>query len=142
MGRAEVRLLHLRATILHLQLLLFCNDNGLVARFLVDLIDVPLSLSCQEPTNVLRITALRRVLNGERDLLVLREQLVQEEALTQRKATHGVSALGLVDELTLLVEANIVVADVGGTLELQARADLLLRQPLGHHVIANTNSSL
>ena len=95
--------------IIVLHVVLVGDVDGLVGTLLVDLGNVLLPLFHQHPPHVPHVPQFRALLDLVGDLRVLREDLLLQERLGLGVGTDFVD--GHVDELGLLVEANVVIAN-------------------------------
>ena len=68
---------------------------------------------------------------------ILNKDFVLKELFVERHGFHGGNCH--INELRLLVEADIVVADVGVLACFNANVELLLGQALCHQVVADSN---
>ena len=119
---------------------LILNVECFISTLDIDLFHVLESLVHQHILNVLHVPVLGTFHNFTCNFWVLFEDFTSKEPLAQRNCLNISSCK--VDELWLLVEADIVSAYLWVLLALNANNELLLAESLGHHVVSNSDHSL
>jgi hypothetical protein len=105
---------------------------------LVDLHDVLLALLHENLSDIKLVSQVSTLLDLVSNMRILREYLFLEELLLERVGADLVN--GHVDELRLLIEADIVIANERMLLEFDAKVVLLLlRETLSHKIVTNSD---
>ena len=139
------RLLNIKSILLNLTLLILVfpsvvNCDVFVGVLFVYFSQMLLSKVKDLISDVTNVSFFRSLFNLGTDDRVLFEDFLQQELLLQ---LHGFDILfGCVNEFTFLVEANIVITNVGILVKLNWRICWVLTRCLDHAVVSDCYSSL